>query len=110
MKDLCESTGMKVEDRVVYVFATCRTSPCRSIVLYVPSNESESKSVPRSKADIAMFVLDTINSACCQGRRRGGSEPCSDPRSVLDNCTGLVGTWQLRRRFQVHMPLTLGAR
>jgi len=41
---------------MVYVFATCHASPCRSIVSPILSKEFKSKSVPRSKMGIAMFV------------------------------------------------------
>jgi hypothetical protein len=60
---------------------------------------------PRSKTDIGMFMLSIINTACCLDLRRGGSGPRSDPPPDAHNGTGLVGTWQLRRRSQGRMNL-----
>ena len=46
-------------------------------------------------------MLPTINRACAQDRRKGGSEPRWDPPPVLGSCTAdLAGTWRLRRRFR----------
>lgn len=50
--------------------------------------------------DVEMQVVAMINSAWCLGRRKGGSEPRSDPRLVPRTGIDLAVTSLRRRRSQ----------